>query len=295
MTKVSEIFLPFCDLGKEFDKYGSSSVLGFFSNSAINSRIFYFQNAVAVDQMYLSILDSVLLEGEWNLKEEIYSRPLILVNEEGEELFAEQTIIVKEEIVFSNGTIPTNLTYVLDEQSTNSTFLGFVRGISRPGTGNARMARIQTRVTVKITPKPILPKPVSITKTRKTYVSVPSSKDTIRLSRPNSGIKILPVIGTPAPGRGSSSSGSSSSGSSGSSSSSSSSSRTPHKLKTFEPGAQGEHKLARGFLPVKMQSSHWLDERGFNKAIKDHVQRETQAILEYGEDLQQSSPYKKIT
>ena len=258
LTKVSEIFLPFCDLGKEFDKYGSSSVLGFFSNSAINSRIFYFQNAVAVDQMYLSILDSVLLEGEWNLKEEIYSRPLILVNEEGEELFAEQTIIVKEEIVFSNGTIPTNLTYVLDEQSTNSTFLGFVRGISRPGTGNARMARIQTRVTVKITPKPILPKPVSITKTRKTYVSVPSSKDTIRLSRPNSGIKILPVIGTPAPGRGSSSSGSSSSGSSGSSSSSSSSSRTPHKLKTFEPLVIGKLSIS-GKLPNSNSIKNKLD------------------------------------
>ncbi len=67
-----------------------------------------------------------------------------------------------------------------------------------------------------------------------------------------------------------------------------------HNINCFEPGAQGEHKISRGFLPVKTVSSHWLDERGFNQAIKDHVQRESRAMQEYGEELAAASPYKKI-
>lgn len=65
-----------------------------------------------------------------------------------------------------------------------------------------------------------------------------------------------------------------------------------NKIANFEPGAQGEHKISRGFLPVKMLSSHWLNERGFNNAIKDHIDNETTAMLEYGAQLEKSSPYK---
>ncbi len=67
-----------------------------------------------------------------------------------------------------------------------------------------------------------------------------------------------------------------------------------HGINIFEPGAQGEHKIARGFLPVKTVSAHWLDERGFNQAIRDHVKRESQAMEEYGKELLAASPFKKM-
>lgn len=65
------------------------------------------------------------------------------------------------------------------------------------------------------------------------------------------------------------------------------------KLQHFEPGAQGEHKLSRGFLPVKTQSAHYIAHQGFKEVIEDFLQREEKAMLDYGESLQQSSPFKK--
>ncbi len=65
------------------------------------------------------------------------------------------------------------------------------------------------------------------------------------------------------------------------------------KLKYFEPGAQGEHKLARGFLPVKTQSAHHITHTGFRDAIDDFLQREKRAMLDYGKELNEASPFKK--
>jgi len=66
-----------------------------------------------------------------------------------------------------------------------------------------------------------------------------------------------------------------------------------HKLNYFEPGAQGEHKLARGFLPVKTQSAHYIADEGFRDAIGDFLQREKRAMLDYGQELNTASPFKK--
>jgi len=66
-----------------------------------------------------------------------------------------------------------------------------------------------------------------------------------------------------------------------------------HNLKHFEPGAQGEHKLARGFLPVKTQSAHHIKNPDFKAAIKDFLNREEKAMLDYGQILNESSPFKK--
>ena len=66
-----------------------------------------------------------------------------------------------------------------------------------------------------------------------------------------------------------------------------------HKLRHFEPGAQGEHKLARGFLPVKTQSAHYIAHEGFRDAIGDFLQREKRAMLDYGNELNAASPFKK--
>jgi len=65
-----------------------------------------------------------------------------------------------------------------------------------------------------------------------------------------------------------------------------------HGIKTFEGGAGGEHKLARGFLPVTTRSAHWLEHPRFAHAVKDYLQRETDAIAEYVEELNTHSPFK---
>ena len=66
-------------------------------------------------------------------------------------------------------------------------------------------------------------------------------------------------------------------------------------IRTFEGGAQGEHKLARGFLPVTTRSAHWLAHPEFARAIENYLQRETDAISEYVEELNDRSPFKQNT
>ena len=63
-------------------------------------------------------------------------------------------------------------------------------------------------------------------------------------------------------------------------------------IHVFEGGAQGEHKLARGFLPVKCHSAHWLKEPRFARAVEDFLERETGGIEQYVNELGDSSPFK---
>ncbi|MGN6519196.1 MAG: GNAT family N-acetyltransferase [Dokdonella sp.] len=62
-------------------------------------------------------------------------------------------------------------------------------------------------------------------------------------------------------------------------------------LHVFEPGAQGEHKLARGFLPTRTRSFHWIAEPRFRAAIAAALRREAHALEEYRGDLLAHSPY----
>lgn len=64
------------------------------------------------------------------------------------------------------------------------------------------------------------------------------------------------------------------------------------KLRVFEPGAQGEHKIARGFLPQPTWSAHWLRDLRFRSAIADYLQREIEAMRQYRRELDQLSPFK---
>jgi len=64
-----------------------------------------------------------------------------------------------------------------------------------------------------------------------------------------------------------------------------------HGLRRFEPGAQGEHKLARGFLPTRTRSFHYLADARFREAVRDALAREASALHEYHADLMQHSPY----
>ena len=62
-------------------------------------------------------------------------------------------------------------------------------------------------------------------------------------------------------------------------------------LQVFEPGAQGEHKIARGFLPTRTHSRHWFAHPGFRLAIADYLQREARGLERYREAVLRHSPY----
>uniref|UniRef100_UPI002251EFFD GNAT family N-acetyltransferase n=1 Tax=Dyella silvatica TaxID=2992128 RepID=UPI002251EFFD len=64
-----------------------------------------------------------------------------------------------------------------------------------------------------------------------------------------------------------------------------------HGLQRFEPGAQGEHKMARGFLPVHTHSRHYLADEGFRTAVRQALAREALGITEYMQELLAHSPY----
>jgi predicted N-acyltransferase len=63
-------------------------------------------------------------------------------------------------------------------------------------------------------------------------------------------------------------------------------------IQTFEGGAQGEHKMARGFLPTTIQSAHYIKDPRFSKAIEHFLQREHQGIGAYVDELAEHSPLK---
>ncbi len=65
-----------------------------------------------------------------------------------------------------------------------------------------------------------------------------------------------------------------------------------HNIRTFEGGAQGEHKLARGFLPVTTRSAHWLAHPQFAEAVEDFLRQEAGAVAEYVDALNERSPFK---
>jgi hypothetical protein len=64
-------------------------------------------------------------------------------------------------------------------------------------------------------------------------------------------------------------------------------------LGRFEAGAQGEHKIARGFLPRATHSAHWIRHPGFREAIAKYLERERADMAEIIEDLGERSPYRR--
>jgi len=64
-----------------------------------------------------------------------------------------------------------------------------------------------------------------------------------------------------------------------------------HNLTRFEPGAQGEHKLARGFLPTRTRSFHFIADARFRTAIGDALRREARLLESHGAELMAHSPY----
>lgn len=60
----------------------------------------------------------------------------------------------------------------------------------------------------------------------------------------------------------------------------------------FEGGAQGEHKMARGLLPVKTTSAHWLADARFTAAVSDFLRREGAGVDAYVDELTERNPFK---
>lgn len=63
-----------------------------------------------------------------------------------------------------------------------------------------------------------------------------------------------------------------------------------HQIDVIEGGAQGQHKMARGFLPVQTRSAHWLAHPGFYNAVQTYLAQESQQMNDYTASLR--SPFK---
>lgn len=63
-------------------------------------------------------------------------------------------------------------------------------------------------------------------------------------------------------------------------------------IRYFEGGAQGVHKLARGFLPYETCSYHWLQDPGFRESVRRFLARETDQMDNYVQELEEHSPFK---
>ena len=64
-------------------------------------------------------------------------------------------------------------------------------------------------------------------------------------------------------------------------------------LERVEAGAQGPHKLARGYEPVTTRSLHWIPDPGFRRAVADYLEREREAVAEEGAAMRQMMPFRK--
>ncbi|WP_420005017.1 GNAT family N-acetyltransferase [Arenibacterium sp. LLYu02] len=64
-------------------------------------------------------------------------------------------------------------------------------------------------------------------------------------------------------------------------------------LARVEAGAQGEHKLARGYLPTETYSLHWIGDSGFRRAVADYLEAERAAVDEEIDILTSYGPFKK--
>lgn len=64
-------------------------------------------------------------------------------------------------------------------------------------------------------------------------------------------------------------------------------------LARVEAGAQGEHKLARGYLPVQTTSAHWIAEPGFRRAVAQYLERERAAVADQMIYLEGFAPFRK--
>ncbi len=68
-----------------------------------------------------------------------------------------------------------------------------------------------------------------------------------------------------------------------------------NRLQRFDGGAQGEHKIQRGFEPVFTYSNHWLVQEQFQQAIKSFCEQEIESIVSYHSDAKNNLPFKETS
>ncbi|MCL2714918.1 MAG: GNAT family N-acetyltransferase [Alphaproteobacteria bacterium] len=66
-----------------------------------------------------------------------------------------------------------------------------------------------------------------------------------------------------------------------------------HGLKRIEAGAQGEHKIARGYVPETTWSAHFIRDPRLRRAIADYLRRERAAVAQFGQELAGFAPFRK--
>jgi hypothetical protein len=66
-----------------------------------------------------------------------------------------------------------------------------------------------------------------------------------------------------------------------------------HKLPFVEAGAQGEHKISRGYMPTTTYSAHYIADPGLRRAIADYLVRERAYVAAVGDELAATAPYRK--
>ena len=66
-----------------------------------------------------------------------------------------------------------------------------------------------------------------------------------------------------------------------------------HQLRAVEAGAQGEHKLARGYVPVTTHSAHFISHPGLRSAIEDYLVHERQEVEAIGDYLREHTPFRR--
>jgi predicted N-acyltransferase len=66
-----------------------------------------------------------------------------------------------------------------------------------------------------------------------------------------------------------------------------------HRMARVEAGAQGEHKLARGYLPITTYSAHFIADPALRRAVADYLQHERAYVAAAGEDLAAMAPFRK--
>ena len=67
-----------------------------------------------------------------------------------------------------------------------------------------------------------------------------------------------------------------------------------HGLSLFEPGAQGEYKISRGFLPTLTWSAHWIEDDEFRPVIDRYLLQEHEMVVDYYNELSATSPFRQV-
>ena len=66
-----------------------------------------------------------------------------------------------------------------------------------------------------------------------------------------------------------------------------------HGLRRFEPGAGGEHKLARGFQPTVVRSAHWIADPGMRRLLARHLTLQKEAVVDYHDAAADHLPFRR--